>query len=373
MSWFGYHKSINVSDQEKQRQLERAQRHKRLQERELQRKQLQAAVESRREASQALKDFLDIDPNLFSEEELSKVPSIEVDIETLNESIKMVNFDSKDEENGADAMKNMGHIKLKWLPTNPDFFFSQFETELQIFGINKQYTKRQALIRCLPEDVALEFKHLVVLQEDAAGTTPYKTLKTALLKAYGPKPVEAFQRALNRVMVGKPSVLLKLLISDICKSNLAKNCCCATTIWGLFQLKIPLYLKTHLANEEFSAATMENIMDRADNLWLSNQGDKEVAEVKTPLPTENENAAEIAAMTRGRGRGARGFRGNGRGGRGRGGKPENFNPANDPRGKRHESNPPWNSCTAHWLYSDKAWKCQAPLTCPLKNKVTPKA
>ena len=75
MSWFGYHKSINVSDQEKQRQLERAQRQKRLQERELQRKQLQAAVESRREANQALKDFLEIDPNLFSEDELNKVPS----------------------------------------------------------------------------------------------------------------------------------------------------------------------------------------------------------------------------------------------------------------------------------------------------------
>ena len=150
-----------------------------------------------------------------------------------SEIAKMVNFDMQNSDNDADAMKNLGQIKLKWLPSDPDFFFTQFETELQIFGINKQFTKRQALIRSLPEAVALEFKHLVVLQEDAAGNHPYKTLKTALMKAYGPKPNEAFQRALNRVMTGKPSQLLKLQISDICKTNLA-GCCCATTVWGLF-------------------------------------------------------------------------------------------------------------------------------------------
>ena len=140
-----------------------------------------------------------------------------------------------------------------------------------------------------------------------------------------------------------------------------------------------MYLKNGLANEVLTADSIQDIMDKADNFWAANQGDKQIAAVTTdtttPTPsTQSTTEAEISAINRGRGRGFRGNRGNGAGrGRGRGGKPENFNPQNDPRGKRHESNPPWNSCTAHWLHSDKAWKCQAPLTCPMRNKTTPKA
>ena len=141
-----------------------------------------------------------------------------------------------------------------------------------------------------------------------------------------------------------------------------------------------MYLKNGLANEELTVNNIQAIMDRADNFWAANQADEQVAAVTTTTPpttqnpsTQNTAEADIAAVNRGRGQGFRGASGYGGRGRGRGGKPENFNPQNDPRGKRHESNPPWNSCTAHWLYSDKAWKCQAPLTCPMKNKTTPKA
>ena len=296
---------------------------------------------------------------------------IESDI--FEERVKMVNFDMKNEDNAADAMKHLGQIKVSWDAEDPGFFFQKLETELMIFGLNKQFTKRQALIRNLPEDVSKGFKHLVILQEDAAGEIPYKTLKTALMKAYGPKPGAAYQRAKNRVMVSTPSLLLKLQISDLCPTNLV-GCHCASIVWGMFQDQIPLYLKSHLANEEFSATTMQSIMDKADNFWNANQTDTTVAAVATATPSDPTPSTEVAAIARGRGfraRGGRGFAARGRG-RGGNGKPENFNPQNDPRGKRHESNPPWNSCTAHWLYSDKAWKCQAPLTCPLKNKVTPK-
>ena len=119
-------------------------------------------------------------------------------------------------------------------------------------------------------------------------------------------------------------------------------------------------------------------MDRADNSWNANQGEAQVAEVIASTPvTTTENSAEVAAV----GRGRNNFRTN-RGGRGRGGsqrggltnqQKKDYDPKNDPRGKRHESNPPWNACKAHWLHYDKAWACQSPLTCPMKNKVTPKA
>ena len=294
----------------------------------------------------------------------------------------MANFDEQNAANGADAMKNLGQIKVSWDSEDPQYFFQKLETELQIFEINKQFTKRQALIRLLPDTVGKEFKHLINLQETEAGALPYKILKTAIIKAYGPRPGDAYQRAVNRVMTGKPSVLLKLIISDICKTNMA-NCCCPATIWGIFEQKIPLYLKSGLANERFNADNMQEIMDKADNYWAANQVENQVSSVTTPVvaattavstPVTTDNS-EISAVNRGRGsfnfRG-RYNRGNRRGNNGRGGR-GNQNSGPDPRGKRHESNPPWNSCGAHWVYAEDAFKCQSPTTCPLKDKVKPRA
>ena len=380
MSWLGYKsKSLNQTDIEKSREekrkkleTERKQRAERRHQLQLQLKQAQLA---RQEAEQVLQEFCNIALDIFDDDD-TPIDNSEIDIEDIivDPIVTMVNFDEKNEENGDDAMKNLGQIKVKWNAENPDFFFAQLETELQIFSILKQFTKRQALIRSLPEEIALEFMHLICLQEDKAGNTPYKSLKTALLKAYGPRPGDAFQRALSRVMVGKPSSLLKLIISDICEKNL-EGCCCHKTVWGIFQLQIPLYLKTGLANEVLSTATMTEIMERADNLWSANQ-DKQISAVSTTTQavaaaTVTESNSEISAIGRGRGNNTRG-RGN-RGNRGRGGRGRGGQSGPDPRGKRHESNPPWNSCGAHWVYADKAFKCQSPTTCPLKDKVTPKA
>ena len=373
MSWFQFAQNTSqnpnhpnfsaAAARNRQAKLE-ADRLQRLQARHLRQKQLQSIRESQQIEDQAIEDLLSIAIDIFED-----------DI--------MPNFDEQNTQNGDDAMKNLGQIKVKWNPDEPKFFFQSLETELQIFSINKQFTKRQALVRNIPEEMALEFKHLVTLQETEAGNLAYKNLKNSIRRAYGPRPEAAFQRALNRVMVGKPSVLLKQLISDICPSNLIDCTLCPATIWGLFQLQIPLYLKNSLANEVFNATTMQNVMDRADNTWAVNQSDKQVSAVTASAaanavstPVSAAENSEIAAVSRGRGnsgfRGNRGFRQNrgGRGyGRGRGG--QNNGP--DPRGKRHESNPPWNSCGAHWVYFDKAWKCQSPMTCPLKDKVTPKS
>ena len=377
MSWRD-HKTVKSSLTEererKRKKLEEEQKERllRAQERAKRQNQLQKALESQREADQALKDFLAIDPELFQgEEEIEENFDIS---DFLEDKIVMANFDELDADNGADAIKSLGQIKVNWDGENPKYFFQKLETELQIFSINKQFTKRQALIRCLPDEVAKEFMHLVTLQETEAGTQSYKTLKTALVKAYGPRPGDAFQKAMNRVMVGKPSVLLKLLVSDICTKNLV-DCCCKTTVWGLFQDKIPMYLKNGLANEVFDSTNMHEIMDRADNLWAANQSEKQVSSVSQEKTKESD--AEIAAVGRGRGgfrpfraRGNRGSRGNGRGARGAQSNGGQNKP--DPRGQRHSSNPPWNSCTAHWLHAEGAWKCQAPTTCPMKDKVTPR-
>ena len=272
MSWFARYKedkpAVSEADlrEARRRKLE-TDRLQRAKQREVRQKQLEAVVKAREEADEALADLLKLGPEIFQGDEEETLISESEISELLNES--NMNFDQKNEDNGADAIKSLGQIKVNWDAENPRYFFQKLETELQIFSINKQFTKRQALIRCLPDDIAKEFMHLVTLQETEAGDLSYKTLKDALIKAYGPRPGDAFQRAMNRVMVGKPSVLLKLLTSDICSQNLA-NCCCSTTVWGLFELKIPMYLKMGLADQTFNSTTMQAIMDRADNgLYMS--------------------------------------------------------------------------------------------------------
>ena len=396
MSWLGALKGAStrkpaepkvepeVSPRTAKRNKLQEERLQRAHQRERLRKQLKAVQEAKEAADLAEAELFALDPDIFEGtlDNIDAPENIEDLEDILNDSEPpiMANFDETNEDNGADAIKNLGQIKVNWDAEKPEYFFQKLETELQIFSINKQFTKRQALIRALPDEVAVEFMHLVTLQETEAGNLAYKNLKTALIKAYGPRPGDAFQRALDRVMVGKPSTLLKLLITDICKQNLT-NCCCQTTVWGLFQNKIPLYLKTGLANETFNNANMHDIMDRADNLWAANQVDKQVSALAAQAPTTKtvstpataDTSTEIAAVNKGRAnfRNSRNRGRGNRGGRGRGSQNQAQNQP-DPRGKRHESNPPWNSCSAHWVYYDKAFKCQSPMTCPMKDKITPK-
>ena len=375
MSWrTGYNKKPLDLEEDRRQKLAKERLH-RAQERQAKQVQLQKIEQARDETNKALQENLDINPEIFVDSEI--IPSVDGTVDIENLSITMANFDEQNADNGADAIKNLGQIRVSWNKEDPVFFFQKLETELQIYEINKQFTKRQALIRCLPDEVAMEFKHLVNLQETAAGDKAYKDLKTALIKAYGPRPGDAFQKAMSRVMTGKPSSLLKLIVSDICQKSLA-NCCCATTVWGIFQLKVPMYLKSGLANEVFNAENMHGIMDKADNLFAANQTDSQINIVAnnptsnstTIAVTESAQNVEISAI---RGRGTfRGARARGRGGRGRGGQNRGQGSGPDPRGKRHESNPPWNSCGAHWVFADSAWKCQSPTTCPMKDKVKPK-
>ena len=146
-----------------------------------------------------------------------------------------------------------------------------------------------------------------------------------------------------------------------------------------------MYLKNGLANETFNATTMHDIMDKADNFWAANQVESPqvaaitaaVTKVNQTQSTPKTDDAEVSAVGfrgRGNGRGFRGGRNRGRGAGGRGSQnqPQTDTTKPDPRGTRHSSNPPWNSCKAHWQFAEEAWQCQSPTTCPLKNKITPK-
>ena len=313
----------------------------------------------------------------------------------------MVNYD---QENGADAAGSMqaAIVNLKgyvWNPSNLKFYFNQVEIKMKLSGVKKQFTKLQVLTTILPDEVMQEVKDILEMQEsDFEENDAYYKLKTELIEIFGPPKEDAFERAMSRVLSGKPSQLARALVSDLCDHKL-DGCCCYKFIYGLWRRQLPSNVKAGIAHLDFNAMTFKQVIKLADDIHGSNRppgAGAQVAAVESELletgfhqsfpSAQGATASEVAAVQfrgRGRGRGQRGGRG-GRGGRGsgRGGNQnsgQNQNSAqnqksgewsaSNPRwsGPRHPDLPPFNTCKKHWDWGKSARFCQEPWSCPWKK------
>ena len=412
MSWLGGYKSKATSStaadrEEKRKKLEteRQERIARAKARAESQKRLQAAIESRQEADQALKEFLDIDPEIFDEEELvtagnksllEELEEIivndeienflsETEQETLEPADTMVNYDQKNEDDDAGAIANARDVKLPFNRHDIKLWFSLIESKMQFAGIKKQWSKRQILIQLIPPEFHSDFKHYLVQQETEAGATAYFDLKTAMVKQFGPKRADGFDRAVSRVMTGTPSQLGRLIINDICPAvKPLEGCHCSDTVLGIWRRSLPSEVRNQIADMDFNGTTYAMVFDKADNVWSSNASSKvsaisapslQVAAVSTGPPVQSLDETlpalgypvpEVAAMSRG-------GRGRGRGGRGRGGRgratttPQNNTPRH--RGPKHPDLPQgeWRGCQMHHRWGRGAFFCSEPATCPWKN------
>ena len=160
MSWLrGYKKpEPSTSAEPTEKEIREAKRQKleadrllRAQQRNKLRKQLLAAQESQAEANQALQDFLDIDPEIFSGE----VSTEEVTEDILNDSAeeRVTMAEAFDVENGTDgdkALDKLGTIKCPFEKTDVEFWFCELESQMEIIGVKSQWVKRIALQQFLP-------------------------------------------------------------------------------------------------------------------------------------------------------------------------------------------------------------------------------
>ena len=151
-----------------------------------------------------------------------------------------VPYDTAVGEDGDDVYKSIATLKLPFSTTDPKYWFSNLERKLKTFGVGKQKTKKDALHAQLPIEVENEVKNYLRLEEDEEGETPYKDLKVELIKLYQPKPEDAFDRALARVMTGKPSTLAKEIINDLCDCRRPlSTSCCAKNVFGMWRRSLP--------------------------------------------------------------------------------------------------------------------------------------
>ena len=111
--------------------------------------------------------------------------------------------------------------KVAWDFCDLAFVFGQLEIKMASSGVKKNFTKFQVLSSCLPQKVILQVKKLLRKNEaEFPEKNAYKLLKAEVMRIFGPRPEEAIERALGRVMSDKPSELARALVNDLCKQEL---------------------------------------------------------------------------------------------------------------------------------------------------------
>ena len=287
--------------------------------------------------------------------------------------------------------------KVNWDPKDLPFTFGQIERKTAAAGVKKNFTKFQVLSEVLPKEVCDEVKSLLRKDEaDFPDKNAYKLLKNEVLRIFGPRPEDPIERALGRVMTGKPSQLARALADDICKKELDCQCCPAV-VATLWKRHLPSNVRAGIASSVLKKDTFDAIVKLADDIHASSAPSAySVAAVRTAPEALDETQpglqypvdAEVNAIRNGRGRGNQGGRG-GRGGRGNrgnrggrgGGQSQNQNQQNQAsgggpkhKGTKHPDLPAgeWNGCSMHFRWGRSAFFCSEPGTCPWKNVFTTK-
>ena len=383
-NWWSYKSSNSSASEENLREARRKkleqERLFRHQQRADRKKQLQAAIKSREEADQALKDLYNIAPDIFDGTDSESVLIENVD-ELLDLSDNMAEFDTINGTDSATAMENLKSVQCPFELSDIEYWFTEFELQLTLIDVQSQWLKRLALQRFLPPEIRQEVKTLFKLSKADAGNDIYKKCKTELIELFGAKQEDCYIRAKNRVMTGKPSQLGKALMDDLCKkSRKLDGCCCADIIWGMYREQLPITVRNHIAELSFNKDTYKQVFTTSDKVHASNQSTQPVRATTLAAvshqPAQN-SAAEVAAVTGARNKNQR----NNKGGGGGAQKPNNTanpqtqtQPKTQPetkpnKGTRHATAKGADDklCRIHFKWGINGSYCAAPWKCPMKD------
>ena len=272
-----------------------------------------------------------------------------------------VNYDAQNEDDDDGAIQNARDCRLPFNKDNVKLWFSLIESRMQFAGLKKQWSKRQVPVQLIPPELHTDFQHYLQLQEDEAGEDAYLQFKKAIIKRFGPKRADNFDKAISRVMTSNPSHLGHQILNDICpETRPLQDCHCADVVLGIWRRSLPSVVRNAIADMDFSAATYTAVFDRADNVWASNSASTTV--VATLNKNSKNQAAEVAAV------GGKKNKKN----KNKGGGADNSKPKGKDRGPRHPDNPPSSCCDIHYKFGKKAWFCADRHSCPWRDYESPK-
>ena len=293
-----------------------------------------------------------------------------------------VNYDQQNLEDDEGAIQNARDCKLPFNKNDIKLWFSLIESKMQFAGLKKQWSKRQVLIQLIPPEYHSDFKAYLQMQETEAGADSYYQLKSAIIKQFGHKQADNFDKAISRVMTSTPSHLGRQILHDICpQTKPLTGCHCAAVVLGIWRRSLPSVVRNSIADMDFNSATYSAVFDKADSVWSSNS-----ASITVAATLASPQAAEVAAVSnknrnnRGGGRGRGGGNGSGRGGGtnrggaagGQSGQGGQNGQGQSRRGPRHPDQPPQEACGLHWKFGKGAWTCADRHRCPWRDYESPR-
>ena len=297
----------------------------------------------------------------------------------------IVNFEDEDGVDEPRAMQDASNDLRSFEFNKEDllFYFNQIEGKMCAAGVRSNYTKFRVLSNIIPTFVTNEVKSLLRKQAtDFPNRDAYKQLKTEILRIFAHRPEKQVEKALNRMLTGSPSQLLRALVGDLCKTELVGCQCCPAIIMALWKKQLPSSVRAGIAPISLSADTFKSLCELADdifdniNLHKPTVAAASLDETQPAIPyAEPEVNAARNWRGRGRGRGGRG-RGRGRGSQQQQQQQQTAAQGTKPKhtGNKHPDLPAgeWKGCSMHFRWGKGAHFCNEPATCPWKNVFTPK-
>ena len=188
---------------------------------------------------------------------------------------------------------------------------------------------------------------------------------------FGQKPEDAYVKAKNRVMTGKPSQLGKALLEDLCKKDKKLDgCCCSNIVWGMYREALPVVVRNHIAEMPFNKDSFKDVFTKSDQVFDSNKASdnssRPVASVSTPATAQSEVAA-VQGQSKNKGQGNKNKNKN----KGQGQGKNNGQNGGQKNGQGETATKtPINDdghCRIHAKWKENATFCAAPWGCKMKN------
>ena len=273
-----------------------------------------------------------------------------------------IDFEDENAQDGEKAIEYSRTLKVDLDPAEIDFWFTQIENEMFTCGIKSQWMKRCVLVKNLPAKMQTDVKSLLILKKSDAPVDIYKKVKTELLRIHAPKEEETYKKALTRVLVGLPSQLGQVLINDVCKKPVKlEGCCCSRAVWTLWNIQLPLQVRSQIADEVFNHSTYMEVFKKADKVYLSTKTTEMSAGVAAIVRPSVPEVAAFKPKNKGGNQG-----GGNQGGGGKGGQ----NPPKN--GTKPRPSVPEGCCSNHKKWAENAWFCLDPTKCPMKDQNKPR-
>ena len=216
--------------------------------------------------------------------------------EDFHDAVENNNMAFEDEDIAEAGTKPKLDIKLEFDKREVPLWLATLEDLMQCKDISAQKSKKVVLVSNLPPEVRLTCKQLLLKPDP--GPTPYKDLKTLILKVYGPKETEALDKAEALRLTDLPSQLGQELIQTVhfCENE---DCKVATSfIKALWLRQLPRSTAEALANDKLDPKNPQDLFDKADKVFQ--QHAKKTANQQVTEVTENVSAVNKSGKPKGK-------------------------------------------------------------------------